>query len=791
MKPFPFYKCLAHENDPLPEHLLRVAHEAVSSVSEADGELVQVAFLAGLLHDIGKATYYFQQDRLVKKRKNSKTTHSECSACVSWIITDILNLPLWIRLSVFISILKHHGNLTFDCWESVFANVRSRIKSDETLKLQIESLDSQNIMHWLAIRISDHFSHISQTIIGNLKANRLTVSSMQENFRSVRMSQIRKSFMSLSEIFTFLAGFGAILSADKIDSAIKTSIKRKKLPSNLVKEYKACKFGNPLTAMNEIREQIFEETETQWNRNAGHRLFTLTAPTGSGKTLTIFNAALNARSILGKIRKTPPRIIYCLPFTSVIDQNHQVITELLRKKSLGDREDLLLKHHHLVQGDFRSEDIRYDSDDAGELLTETWQSEIVVTTFYQLLHSLISYRNAELKRAGQLCGSIVLMDEVQAVPLRYWKIIRRVFGEAAKTLNMIFVLLTATRPLIFRHDDPEIRELLPGHPSYFAALSRVQLTCYLKPYGLKTFCEKIIDDLKKEFKSTLIILNRRSSVKQVYDELKNVYPGYRIIALSTNLTPWDRRARIRLVQQYLKRNIQCVVISTQLVEAGVDLSFPVVHREIAPLDSIIQSCGRSNRNSSDGTGKVFVWKLHGQSEKGELGNPLWTKIYDAPLIQATIDILGISSESQIYADAVEYQEKDFLELSQSYFNRCWDRIDQVDLEKYWIKGEFISLDKQFKLIEKGPPTQTCFVIQDDIDQEIWNQYQSIFLEDHEPLEKKKRFRKIRRKFYERVIQVYAPKDPSRDPVVMLNSKQYYSKCIGFIKIPEKEPLCIF
>lgn len=787
-----FYKCMAHENDPLPKHLLRVANEASSNVFEAGEEIRQIAFLSGLLHDIGKATPYFQTDRLVKKIKNSKTTHSECSACLAWGVTGILKLPLWIRLSVFTAILKHHGNLIFDCWENTFRNVRFRIKSDDNLRLQIENLDSQGIMNWIVPNITGNFPNMPQAVISSLRTYCFTMQSLQESFSSVRMSQIRNCFSSVSEVLIFLAGFGAILSADKIDSAIGGSrINRNKLPDDLVNEYKVWKFGAPVSDISKLREQISSETEATWNQNLEHRLFTFTSPTGSGKTLAVFNAALKARSKLARTRKTPPRIIYCLPFTSVIDQNHQVMAEVMRKSGLGNREDLLLKHHHLVQGDFRSEDTRYDSADAGDLLTETWQSEIVVTTFHQLLHSFFSSRNAELKRASQLCGSIVLMDEVQAVPLRYWKTIRGIFGKAATTLKMTFVLLTATRPLIFRPDDPEIRELLPSHPAYFRALSRVKLNCCTRSLGLKEFCRQIIENLETSFRSTLIILNRRSSVKMVYGILKKTFQDEPVIALSTDLTPWDRRSRIRLVQCYLKRNIPCIVVSTQLVEAGVDFSFPVVHREIAPLDSIIQSCGRSNRNSGDSEGEVYVWKLHKESDTGDLTEPLWTKVYDVPLIQATMEVLKISTKKIDSLKTIVYQEKDFLGLSQRYFKRCWDRIEQVKLTNYWLKGDFISLDKKFELIEKGPPTLNCFVIRDDIDKIIWDQYQAIYNSDDEPLEKKKQFRKIRKKFYERVIQVYAPKDPYYDPVVLLNSEKYYSSETGFLKLPEKESLCIF
>lgn len=780
---YPFYECLAHEGDPLPKHLLRVAESAETAVADAGEDVRNTAFLSGLLHDLGKATPYFQIERLRKKKKNRLTSHAECSACIAWKVTEHLSLPLRIRLSTLIAIIRHHGNLEFESWEDAYRHIRLRIKSDDKLPRQIEALDLENMLAWVSLNLAPRFRS------SDLDPQDFTMSALRESFARIRMSQIRNCLADTSDVLRFLAGFGSLLSADKVDSAIGGALSRPEIPAELVEIYKTRRFGQADSKMNRLRNTISGAVQDRWTSNAQHRLFTLTAPTGSGKTLAIFNAALNARDTFSKIRNAPPRIIYCLPFTSVIDQNHKVMADVMRLSNLGNREDVLLKHHHLVPGLYRSKDDKFDSEDAGDLLTETWQSEIVITTFYQFLHSLISASNSELKRAGQLCGSIVLMDEVQAVPLRYWKTIREIFGQAAATLNMTFVLLTATRPLIFRRDDPAIQELLPNHPDYFRELSRVVLFCHAEKIGLSAFCERIIEDLQKEFRSTLIILNRRASVKSVFGNLKRAFPEHRIIMLSTDLTPWDRRVKIRLVQTYLKRGIPCVVVSTQLVEAGVDLSFPTVHREIAPLDAIIQSCGRSNRHDNDSLGTVHVWKLYKEDENGGLKEPTWSKIYDVPLIDATIDVLAISEDQP--GTMVKFEEKEFLRLSQDYFERCWGRIDQKDLEKYWLQGDFPSLEKEFQLIEEDLPRLTCFVSRTVNDHAIWEEYQSIYASDLENLEKRKRFKKIRHKFYERVVQVCGRRDPDRDPVILLDSPEHYSRETGFLKLPEKESICVF
>ncbi len=783
MKSCLFCECLAHQGDPLPGHLLRVAESAEAAVYDAGEEVRRIAFLAGLLHDIGKATPYFQINRLQKKKRDRLTSHSLCSACVAWKATEILSMPLWMRLSVLISILRHHGNLQFDSWETAYSHVRQQVRTDEALPLQLESLDLENILVWISENISRYVHDI------DFDQEDFTVEAVRKSFSGVRMLQIRSCFAESSDVLGFLAGYGSLLAADKVDSAIGTGLARPHIPAELVTIYKAHKFHRTNQKMNRLREAISVEVQEQWAAHPEHRLFTFTAPTGSGKTLAAFNAALHARDRFSAMRNAPPRIIYCLPFTSVIDQNHKVMADVMRLCDLGNREDILLKHHHLVPGLYRSKETEFDSEDAGALLTETWQSEIVITTFYQFLHSLISASNSELKRAGQLCGSIVLMDEVQAVPLRYWQTIRHIFGRAATTLNMTFVLLTATRPLIFPQDDPAIKELLPNHPEYFRGLSRVELFCHAEKIGLSELCNRLIADLQGRFRSTLIILNRRASVKSVFEKLKEAFPDLRVILLSTDLTPWDRRARIRLVQGLLRQNIPCVVVSTQLVEAGVDFSFPSVHREIAPLDAIIQSCGRSNRHNGETLGTVHVWKLCREDENGELKEPTWSKIYDVPLIDATNDVLTIAEEKP--GGTVKFDEKDFLALSQDYFQRCWGRIDQKDLEEYWLKGDFQAFDRVFQLIEEGLPRLTCFVNRTAVDDAIWKEYQSIYAGDSDNLAKKKRFRRIRHRFYERVIQVYGRRDPQRDPMILLDSPDHYCRETGFLRLPEKEATCVF
>jgi CRISPR-associated endonuclease/helicase Cas3 len=785
MRPLPFSDAYAHPGDPLPKHLLRVAERAASCVAPSAHPVARtIAFLAGLFHDIGKATPFFQDYLFHRRKKGEITSHAKSGAALAWWYTGALGLPPVLRLSVFIAVLRHHGALACEDWPEYLGKVQMDIEEPGgVLRQQLQAIDLAGVHQWLTGLPPHPDAGFAPVTLPPLTVEAVVDSLLDR--RTTGASRLRQAFRDLDDALRFLSGFGGLLAEDKIDAALEGArVPRQALPLDAVSVYKEQEFHGKRTAgLNPRRQSIAEEVKHTWIGNLEQRLSTLTAPTGSGKTLAILDAALAVRGHLEAASGYPPRILYCLPFTSVIDQNFAVFAAVLAACGPRDREDLLLKHHHLVDGLFRTEEAEYAADGKGQLLTETWQSELVVTTFFQLLNTLLSNRNANLKRAAQLSGAIVLMDEVQAVPLRYWQGLRHLFQAAARTLGTRFVLLTATRPLIFRPEDA--CELLPNHAAHFAALSRVRLQCHHRnPLTLEAFAERIIRQQQRQAHSALIILNRRAAVRELFQTLRVALPGHKLVALSTDLTPRDRGVRIRLIRCLLHQKAPLILVSTQLIEAGVDLSFPVVHRDLAPLDAIIQSAGRCNRHAAAGeAGEVHLWQLCKPRPDGSPGAKHWERVYDSPLIEATTQVLG---------ERDNWEESEFLDLSQAYFQACWQRMDQEPVDAWLQEGDFERIQEKFQLIPDGPPQRTLFVSLTASDAALWEQYARIAGDpDLSPLDKDRQFRPMRRRFYERVIQIYGKPDPEKPIERLIAGPHSYSRETGFVATEPERSSCIF
>jgi len=290
-----------------------------------------------------------------------------------------------------------------------------------------------------------------------------------------------------------------------------------------------------------------------------------------------------------------------------------------------------------------------------KLFIESWESSMIVTTFVQFFHTVIGYKNSFLKKFHNIINSIVILDEVQNVNPEYYYLLRKILDVLGKRFNIYFLLITATQPIIL---DSKISKPVPMIDSKkymeHALFNRVVLKVIKEPQCLEAFqghfCAKFTGE------NCLIVLNTKKAAVSLFQYIKDTKKDYEIFCLTTYLVPYDRRNKIKRIKALLKDKRKIIVVATQLIEAGVDVSFKYVFRDFGPLDSIIQVAGRCNRNGEYGILGGFMTLLKLNDVKDKLYHAY---VYKPVLAQHASQVL----------EEKKYESKDFYNLSERYFSK--------------------------------------------------------------------------------------------------------------------------
>lgn len=298
-------------------------------------------------------------------------------------------------------------------------------------------------------------------------------------------------------------------------------------------------------------------------------MFQLTVPTGGGKTIASLAFALRHA-----VENGLDRVIYVIPYTSIIEQNADVF-----RKILGDRN--VLENHCNVDYE-SSEEMK-----SMQLAAENWDKPLVVTTNVQFFESLYSNKSSKCRKLHNMANSVIVFDEAQMLPPDYLKPCLAAMEELVDYFRCSIVLCTATQPALnpFFRTDRKITELCPRVQEQFRFFERV----IFRNMGTVTD-EELIERLSME-KQALCIVNTKKKAQRIYHELK----GEGVYHLSTSMYPHHRRRVLEKIRTRLSNGEKCILISTSLVEAGVDLDFQAVYRQLAGVDSMIQAAGRCNR----------------------------------------------------------------------------------------------------------------------------------------------------------------------------------------------------
>lgn len=779
-----FFKLKSHDCKLLYKHLKNVGEiskKIVLGKKIKNRELfAEIAYLIGVSHDFAKATTYFQE-YLKKGKKTKKAYHGKLSSIFGYFLVkkylECKNISNDVALITWLVITKHHSD--------VRDLMGTQGELDELDEIEIEKEQIRDIKQ-------NHLDEI-EAIYKDLSPIEINLKEFFDKFDDICKEIKEKGEKlvmegKLKNYFFILFFYSVLLDADKLDASDtgESALKRrwKNIPSDLVDSYKKIKFGKPIENIDILRNKAYNEVISNIKDIdlETDRIFSIELPTGCGKTLTAFSFALKLRETIKDKQNFIPRIIYSLPFLSIIEQNAEVLSEVLAEQANISWEklfrmekneviekleyvipsDLILKHHHLIDIRYKTQNEDLERDVwKSLLLIEGWHSEIIITTFIQFFHSLITNRNRAARKFHNMINSIIILDEIQSIPYEYWLLVKESLKHLAYEYNCWIILITATQPLIFREN--EIKPLVKNKEKYFKEFKRLKYIIEFKEKSFEDFKKEILQEiLNNENKDIMVVVNTIGLSKELYkflrEELEKEYGKLKVseegiaefkqallIKLSTHILPPHRLERIKKIRT--EKNKRKIIITTQLIEAGVDISVDIIYRDLAPLDCIIQTAGRCNRNGEKRErGICKIVNLIDENNKTKR----FSRIYDSTLIGATTDIL----ERILLEKGKIIEEEDLVGALSSYFERILERgsndssKDKINAMR-WLKFSEIA---EFKLIKDEYQKIDVFVEIDDNAKKIWNEYKKI-KEIENRIKRKEEFLRMKKEFYSYIISV--------------------------------------
>lgn len=408
------------------------------------------------------------------------------------------------------------------------------------------------------------------------------------------------------------------------------------------------------------------------NFDKNYKLFTLTAPTGYGKTLTALNFAL-------KFNKS--RIIYALPFTSIIDQTYDIVAKIYKSSDI-----LVSKAHHkttIGEENLTDED-RYSKI---KFLMESFSGEINVTTLYQLIFALFGNKNKDNVKFNQLKNSVVIIDEAQAIPYNFRKDFILLCEIVSQRLGTIFIFMSATMPVIKSENFKEISNL-----EYFSKQDRYIIK-WLDIGGEDELLGKICEAASD--KNTLVVVNTIKKAQELFTKLRDKFSCF---CLNGYMYDDHKRATIEAVRCAIDKSkvdplaSKILLISTQSIEAGVDLDFDIGFREVSPISSIIQTAGRVNRHFGEICGELYVFP-----EISKFTNLIYGDLY-----KVSGAILSDLKQKEV-------RESEILEISNLYFQKISNQLENLHIKSEIEKLEFENINQKIEDIMNDNYKQTIII----------------------------------------------------------------------------------
>lgn len=690
-------------------HLLKTGLEAKNIGEKVD--MGNICFLTGLLHDIGKASLDFQDK--ITKNSNKKVDHSSLGGLFVvkiyksvfdeiWDSKDqsildlrsvlekdkltVLNLSDYINILIY-TIMSHHGQYDMVRKNEDMAYVLTsldRIKKIEKSPYRFgeslqESLDIDDFYKEVekfyeskGIYIKDIFCKgflEYLEIIKKLKNSAKEYSKNKEYealclYKSL-LIRLLVSILKSADIKDTINAYENIIVDEDPENLRQVE---KRFEENINKKY--ASFGEPEGKLNVLRREISEDILKR-SKEDGLGIYKLDLPTGAGKTLLSLRYGINQMNYQNKYR-----FFYVTSFLSVLEQNASEMRKILNN------DEFVLEHHSNVVED-KDEIENDDRDDELDVvkkkfLLDDWTSPVVLTTMVQFYNSIFKGKSANLTRFKSLINSVIILDEWQSIPTEFLYMTNLALNFMKIVMKTTLVLSTATQPtnasvsldhkLFYGNLDGENEDIIENKNYDFSAFERVKLKIYgdiNKMYGIEDIRDLVLENLDK---SNLIILNTKKLVRKLYDLLENNYEDKDLYYLTTNLTASDRLKKIGEIKKRLLEGDKICVVSTQLIEAGVDVDFDLVIRSLSGMDSVVQAMGRCNREGHRHSAFTYLINLDKNEEKTSMlkGVDERKTACKAALNKSTddLDIKKLTEEyfEKLYANLKGDQYSDVLKL---------------------------------------------------------------------------------------------------------------------------------
>ncbi len=568
------------------EHCINVAKYAALFGRQVKME--RLAALSGLLHDMGKMSDDFEK-YIRGSKEFSKGSIDHCFAGAKYLIEAAGGDASLHKTAGLLGrvILSHHGLhdwITEDC---------------EDYYLYRTGKDDRYA------QISENFKGLSYS--GEIKA---LLEAAENEYAQIRASMKRlvtemalPDSRSKNKALAFYYGMterlltSMLIDADRTDTAqfMSGAAEEKEVDTAALWEEMNGKLQSKLGAFTDSgkiatqRKSISQRCCEFAKNEVG--CCKLVVPTGGGKTLSSLRFAIEYCR-----RHEKKRIIYVAPFLSILEQNSDEI-----RCVAGD--EAFLEHHS--DAAFKMEQSGGEELQSYELHCERWNSPVIATTMVQFLNTLFSDKTSSVRHMHRLCDSVIIIDEIQSLPIKCVWLFDLAINYLTRICGAAVVLCSATQPQF---------EKLKGYPLLIDESSmtgditkdlevfkRTEIINLVTHSGM-TFEEaaRLCADKQKEYASVLAIVNTKAAAKALYQQIKSI-TDVETVHLSTNMCPQHRREAIKILRQKLKNNEPVICVSTQLIEAGVDVSFGCVVRSLAGMDSAAQAAGRCNRHGEKGS----------------------------------------------------------------------------------------------------------------------------------------------------------------------------------------------